>query len=363
MATVENPIENAVSRLSERFGADEESADETAEIETEPTLEEEESEEEVSDEEETEESEDEESDEEGGLDEEEPEEAEWDSLDEVIQAGSIDPDTLPVEITVAGEKQKVTLKEALNGYQRQADYDRHMSQIKDTNKKLQEERQNLANRYTELADGFALANGYWDAEKKVLKERRDSVDWAKLRTENSAEYAAAMAEFDQEERLIDEQQQKIKEEYSKVKQKASEDFQREQAQRAQEEGRRLMEAIPEWNSDKALFEQETNEIGQFLSTLGFAQEELQQFVDHRALILARKAMLFDKAQNAATQIVGDAKNPKTKPKPKKLLRPGARKPDTPSRRVRKRSKELAAEAKKTGREDIATQRLMLKLGN
>ncbi len=362
-----NPMEDAVSKLSERFGGEEETPNEEAlaeeaEAVEESGLVEEELEAEEQEQEATEaEADDESVDEQDGLEEETPEEAEWASLAEVLEAGSIDPETLPVEITVAGEKREVTLKEALNGYQRQADYDRHMSSFKEAGKALNEERGKLQARYNELSESFALAEGYWDAEKKILKQRRDSIDWAKLRSDNAAEYAAAQAEFDQEERMIDEQQKTVREEFEKVKAKAVEDAQKAQAERAEQEAHKLLEAIPEWATDKAVFAKETEEVGEFLKKSGYLAEELQQFVDHRALVLARKAMLYDQAMAAGTQITRNPKNPKNRPKPKKLLRPGAR-PTQGKPSNSKKARELAAQAKKTGREDLATQRLLLKLG-
>jgi hypothetical protein len=357
-----NPIEDAVSKLQEKFGRDVEedmySAVEETEEPEESALIDEESEDEVEEGEPAETEEDDESEEPDGLEEEPPEEAGWSSLAEVLEAGSIDPEKLPVEVTVAGEKQQVTLKEALNGYQRQADYDRHMASLREVNKAISEERKKLSDRYSELQDSFMLANGYWDTEKKVLQQRKESIDWGKLRAENPSEYAAALAEFDQEEKLIDQQQKSVQEEFEKVKAKAIEDAKKAQEERAQEEGKRLLEAIPEWASDKETFMRESTEIGQFLQSSGYSAEELQQFVDHRALVLARKAMLYEKSKKIGTQIGENS----PRPKPKKLLRPGARTPTKGRPANTKKARELAAKAKKSGREDVAAQRLLLKLG-
>jgi hypothetical protein len=55
----------------------------------------------------------------------------------------------------------------------------------------------------------------------------------------------------------------------------------------------LLRAIPEWQSRDTL-QTETQELNRFLARLGFGRDELADLLDHRAIVLARKAMLYDK---------------------------------------------------------------------
>lgn len=55
----------------------------------------------------------------------------------------------------------------------------------------------------------------------------------------------------------------------------------------------LLHAIPEWQSREKL-QTEAQELDRFLVRNGFGSDELADLYDHRAIVLARKAMLYDK---------------------------------------------------------------------
>jgi len=367
----ENQLEDVISRLSDKFDKDEddvktpEDENEPEDVlDDEPDLDEEgEGEDESSDSDDSDDSE-EGSEDEGGPEEEVLEEADqaWTSLDEVLEAGSIDPSKLPASVIVAGQPKTVTLKEALNGYQRQADYDRNISEVKETKKALRAEYEGIQAQRTKLNESLVLADGYWNGELVALKNRRENIDWEKVRADDPGKYAAAIADFDREEKLIQAQQTEIRAKYDEIQKEAQEQTKKANADVAKEEGRRLLEAIPEWEGNANLFKEETEAMGQYLSQVGYQEAELARFVDHRALILARKAMLYDKAQAAAKEVVGDVKNPKSRKRPKRLLRPGSG-AKAGARRNTKREAQLRKTAKETGSEAAAIQRLNLKFGN
>lgn len=77
-------------------------------------------------------------------------------------------------------------------------------------------------------------------------------------------------------------------------------FQQGQAQATQQamaaETNALLAKLPEWrNSEKA--QTEKQQLSTYLTTQGFSDAEVQRIADHRGVILARKAMLYDQLQS------------------------------------------------------------------
>jgi|GEM_PF-2658967 len=84
-----------------------------------------------------------------------------------------------------------------------------------------------------------------------------------------------------------------------------------------QEAQRLTEAIPEW-ADAGKAQAEKAALRDYLNKAGFQHEELDQVTDHRSLVVARKAMLYD-------QIVAKAASTKAqvaKLPPARVQRPG-----------------------------------------
>jgi hypothetical protein len=83
-----------------------------------------------------------------------------------------------------------------------------------------------------------------------------------------------------------------------------------------EETQRLVEAIPEWKDNKRAVE-ERNKLVETAKKVGFSDEELGQILDHRALVVLRKAALYDDLMSKKSQI---KPNPASGPK---LAKPGS----------------------------------------
>lgn len=72
--------------------------------------------------------------------------------------------------------------------------------------------------------------------------------------------------------------------------------QKQLAEYVQTESVKLSEALPEWK-DKKVAEAEQREVAEYLISQGYDPSELSELYDHRALVLARKAWLYDKRAN------------------------------------------------------------------
>lgn len=100
-------------------------------------------------------------------------------------------------------------------------------------------------------------------------------------------------------------------------QRLAEQQRAEAAERAQaylkEQRGKLIEKLPELASPEK-YKAFASELSAYLRDEGFSDDEIAQLVDHRAALIARKAMLYDRAQKAAAAA-------KAKPVPK-VQQPG-----------------------------------------
>jgi hypothetical protein len=313
---------DAVAALSARFAAlsaepDESQEDETQEVELQEVDEEESSGEEIRVEESTEEvSESEEED----VDQSGESEGSFSTLSELLEAGGVDSSDLSVTVKVAGEDREITLEEAVRGYQRQADYDRHMTEIRQARSEIEEIRENIfedegvKQKLGAFEEAFQIAEMVIHSDAMSAQKRYDSVDWQELRANDREEYAALQADFQREARELSSRQEGLRNAYQEAKQVQTE----EQAKRFRKvqatERRNLIERG--WPEDQ-LKERLNDVYGYLHNTYGASEQELQRLIDHRIVDVARKAMLYDQAADVGKKVVGGKK------KVTRTLKPGS----------------------------------------
>jgi hypothetical protein len=123
-------------------------------------------------------------------------------------------------------------------------------------------------------------------------------------------------------------------------------------QRLVAEEQALLAKLPEWrNSEKALAE--AGKIKSWLANQGYSKAETDEIGDHRHLLIARKAYLYDQfmaGKDAKLKQVRDA--PQT-------VRPGATQPQTNGRvefsKAKAKIKELGTKGNHRAQENLATQ--------
>lgn len=110
-------------------------------------------------------------------------------------------------------------------------------------------------------------------------------------------------------------------------------------QRLAAESAALVAKLPEWrNSETRAKEQQ--EIAQSLATQGFNEAEISQLSDHRMLLIARKAYMYDRLQANKAQKVQQVRAAPP------VIKPGAQ-PD----KAKAESKDFLKEIRKTGRQN------------
>ena len=260
--------------------------------ETQDKLPEEETEEDESDEEESEEEDvSEESDEE-----EEPEEE--DSKPELFT------------VRINGEDHEVTAEELAKGYSRQSDYTKKTQELSEYRKQLDQAAQFYQNEITQTQE---TRQQYIGALSTAIETNMSSLtkyentDWERLKTENMEDYLAKRDEYREAQTNID----KLKQNYQQESAKQEEEYKQQYSQTIQEEHAKLVSILPAWaepEKQKAI----AGEIRDFALSKGYTQEELNQLVDHRSILVLMQAKAWEDSQRKITSI----KQKKIKNKPK-----------------------------------------------
>ena len=272
-----------------------------------------------------------------------PEEAETESEPEVEaeseeseegdeEAEAVAPDWKHQEFEVDGVK--VSGAELAAGYMKDADYRQKTAQAaqlrREAEQKIQYATDELAKRSQSLD---VLADALY---KEIVG---DQAQLASLVEQDPAEYLRRSHYIAQRNQLLQQavaQREAVQREQSNISQ-------RQMAEYAQQESQRLLEALPEWK-DQKVADAERQQIAEYLLDKGYQADELSELYDHRALVMARKAMLYDKRSNL--------KPVATKPAPSVTVKPGV--PQSQPQSTKKREALRNRAIKSGDREDWAS---------
>lgn len=193
--------------------------------------------------------------------------------EEAAQAESEAPELYTV--TVAGETREVTLDDLRSGYMMQSDYSKKTAELAEQRKQDEAAREALQQK---------LEQAEWAAQ--VDYEDFNSPAMLELKDDDPAAYYERKERYEQRLKRIDELRADQVDQ-SEAKRQA----------RIVEERALLTTAIPEWLDESKMVE----EVGLMQKTwadAGFTEEDLQGFIDHRMMVLSRKAALYDRIANA-----------------------------------------------------------------
>lgn len=204
-----------------------------------------------------------------------------------------------------GTEQEVTEDEAYNGYLRTADYTRKSQANAELKKQADVEMAQARDARTKyLAQLEQVKQGM---DKMVPKEP----DWAVLRARVSPEeFTATFADWQQ----FSKNRAAVETEQKRVADEAKADFDKTFTEYRTQEIEKLLTAIPEWR-DESKGKAEAAEVAAYAKSASFTDEEVNAVVDHRVLLLLRKAMLWDKLQTAKPKVTAKIGKPKIKSAP------------------------------------------------
>lgn len=239
------------------------------------------------------------------------EEYEWEYVDpegKVIEGpGEEAPETYTV--LVDGKEHEVTLEELTSSFSFSAHNTRKSQELAATRKEVddaavagRESRERYGQGLKQL--GQALASLY-------PKEP----DWDTLEVEDPAAYAVESAKWDRHRRKMD----AVKAESDRVETERVADYTKQLDTYKVGEERRMLEAIPEWADPAVASAEQARLVTHAVTKLGFSEEEIDSILDHRAVVVLRKAMLLDELEAKGRKAVKKKKGGPTVP-----LKPGIR---------------------------------------
>lgn len=217
---------------------------------------------------------------------------------------------------VDGAPVQAPVKDLLDNYQMLQAADKR---LEDSKSKAKAQAEEMAKKSEALEGQFATAAKLIEKAESLLDEEAKGIDWKALREEDNAEYAAKKQEFAERKQQIEQAKNEALQEYQQAKQLQQQETQERYAQYLQEQQQQLLQKLPEWQDDEKA-KAEKSQLVDYLLQEGFTREDVNQAADHRLIVMARKAMMFDQMQKStATAKKKVAKVPKA-------MKPGTTKP-------------------------------------
>ena len=214
-----------------------------------------------------------------------------------VEEGADAEDDQMVTIKIDGKDVEVKLSELKNGYQRQSDYTRKTMEASETRKAADAE----TAKARQERDVYAQNLTRFQAQLEGTLQEQQKTDWEALLNSDPVEYL-------RQQHLAQARQAQLQQVYAeRQKVDAIQKGEAEQAHAShiQMQQQELLAKLPEWRDAKKA-DAERAAIRDFLVKEGFDAQSLNQITDARAVVLARKAMLYDqmvsKASAAAKKI-------------------------------------------------------------
>lgn len=212
------------------------------------------------------------------------------------------------EIVWNGETKKLTKEELRELAQKGFDYTQKTQQVSEAWKALETE-------YRQMQEQKQLNDILLDKKAEIRAidtqlEQLNNVNWAELAASDPAVYTELDAQYKQLQRMKQEAEQGYQQAAAQYEQSQQQIVQ----QQVQKEMEKLVEKIPEWR-DPAKFERAKAEIREGMKDYGFADDEIAQIMDHRALLVIKDALEYRKLKSQKPEPKPITKAP---PPPKKV---------------------------------------------
>lgn len=216
-------------------------------------------------------------------------------------------------VVIDGKEQKVTLQEALAGYQRQSDYTRKTQEVAERSKAIQAKEQQVDQVRSQYEASINML------AQEMQRYLPQEPDWEKLHQEDPINFPIIEKQWrDYKANLA-----AVQQEQARLRQEAS---QKEMAERQKliEEGTNyIFEKMPEWK-DQAKWNEARGRLREYGQKIGYSEDELNAALDPRAILVLEKARRWDALQA-------------NRPQPQKAAAPKPMRPATNASSPRKQT--------------------------
>lgn len=263
---------------------------------------------------------------------------------------------LKVNVRVHDKDSQVPLSDLVENYQKNQAADERLEQAKTKSEQAQQE---YAQRNAALDQQFAVAANMVEQVETLINADMAAINWDQLKREDPAMWSAKQVEFRQRQDQLNQLKHGIGQQFMHAQQVRQQEAQTKLSERLQTENQRLLEAMPkispEWG-DQAKLPQARTRLADYLLTQGFTKEDVMGAADHRLLLQAEKARLWDESQG---KVQLAKKRIQTVPK---IVKPGARvDAQTVNLGKVKAAREKLAAARAGGGDQIAAAAELLRL--
>lgn len=263
-----------------------------------------------------------------------------DESDDDAQEAPQQPDDEPelYEVKIGDRVEKVTREELLRGYQRQSDYSRHLNQLGEQRRQAEADAQRVAaerQHYASQLDQFAAVL-HASLPPRPPQEQLDTDPIGYLQAEKAWEAKAT-------------QLQQVFAEKQRIEQQAQQEMQQRQQQTLAQAREQLVDMLPEWRKPETA-RAEQPKIAAHLRAIGYADHEISQAADPRAIVMARESMLYRQLMASRPQV---QQKIATAPK---MVRPGAAGPAPDQKKA------VISNIKRSGGKDLDAVARLIELG-
>jgi hypothetical protein len=255
-----------------------------------------------------------------------PEEQTLSTLSELAEHLEVDPAelyNLSVSVNQDGEALPVTLGELKDRFQSSDRLDKQAKEAQAAREAFEAETTQARQKFEH---DVRVAARLVDNLSTTLTQEYQSIDWQGLREEDPAGWAAKRQEFTERQAQIQSAQREVGEAAHRHQAEQQMLMQQQQAQTLETERAALLDAIPEWQMpDKA--KSGMDDLRGYLRETGWTDGEIDSASDHRSIVLARKAMLYDREVKTA-----NAEQKRVVRIGKRQIKPGAKQDPAQSQR-------------------------------
>lgn len=220
-------------------------------------------------------------------------------------------DDAPISVEIDGKQVELTKAQIAEAYRHSQDAEEvaKKSKIADNarsladaeTRKAQQERHTYAQNLVKMA-----------AQLEGAIQQQDKIDWDQLLKDNPVAFLEQKHLYDQRQALYQQNLREQEDVSRKIQAEQTENLKSHLATQQQE----LLAKLPEWKDEgKAKAEREA--LKQYLIKQGYDDASINGITDHRAVILGRKAMLYDQMMDKAKAAAKKVQN-----LPTKIERPG-----------------------------------------
>lgn len=196
-----------------------------------------------------------------------------------------------VTVKIDGKEVEVKLSELKNGYQRQADYTRKTMEVSEQRKAAESE----ASKARAEREAYSRNLQTMQVQLEAALQEQQKVDWAKLLESDPMEYLKQQHLAQTRQATL----QQVYAEQQKAQAQQQAEMEKARATYLAEQQEELLAKLPDWK-DEAKAKAERTALRDYLLESGYDKQTVDSITDAKAVVLARKAMLYDQMVKKAS---------------------------------------------------------------